>query len=93
VPPNTSIKRAQKNHPSDQIIRNKDGEVETRRIIDSPEQMNLSLSSMIEPNSFEEANKDEFWYKAMDQELDQIEKNDTRELVPRLKNNNVIRKK
>ena len=29
---------------------------------------------MIAPNSFEEANKDEFWNKAMDEELDQIEK-------------------
>jgi hypothetical protein len=41
-------------------------------------------------NSFEEANKDEFWKKAMDEELDQIEKNDTWELVPRPKNKNVI---
>jgi hypothetical protein len=45
---------------------------------------------MIEPNCFEEANKDEFWNKAMDEELDQIEKNDTWELVPRPKNKNVI---
>jgi hypothetical protein len=45
---------------------------------------------MIEPNNFEEANKDEFWNKAMDEELDQIEKNDTWELVPRPKNKNVI---
>jgi hypothetical protein len=45
---------------------------------------------MIERNSFEEANNDELWNKAMDEELDQIEKNDTWELVPRLKNKNVI---
>jgi hypothetical protein len=45
---------------------------------------------MIEPNTFEEANKDEFWNKAMDEELDQIEKNDTWELVPRLKSKNAI---
>jgi hypothetical protein len=31
---------------------------------------------MIEPSSFEEANKDELWNKAMDEEFDQIEKND-----------------
>jgi hypothetical protein len=43
----------------------------------SPEQMHLVVSSMIEPTRFEEANKDEFWNKAMDKELDQIEKNDT----------------
>jgi hypothetical protein len=33
---------------------------------------------------------DEFWNKAMDEEMDQIEKNDTWELVPRPKNKNVI---
>jgi hypothetical protein len=90
VPPKTPRKRVQKNHPSDHIIINKDEGVETRRRIYSPEQTHLALSSMIEPNSFEEANKDEFWNKAMDEELDQIEKNDTLELVPRPKNKNVI---
>jgi hypothetical protein len=38
----------------------------------------------------EEANKDEFWNKAVNEELDQIEKNDTWELVPRPNNKNVI---
>jgi hypothetical protein len=52
--------------------------------------MHLSLSYTIELNSFEEANKDEFWNRTMDEELDQIEKNDTWELVPRPKNKNVI---
>jgi hypothetical protein len=56
----------------------------------SPEQMHLALSSTIEPNFFKEANKDEFWNNAMDEELDQIEKNDTWELVPKPKNKNVI---
>jgi hypothetical protein len=60
VPPKTPRKRVQKNHPSYQIIRNKDARVETRRRICSPEQMYLALSSMIEPNFFEEFNKDEF---------------------------------
>jgi hypothetical protein len=45
---------------------------------------------MIEPNIFEEPSKDEFWNKAMDEELDQIDKNDTWELVTRPKNKNVI---
>ena len=61
-----------------------------RRKIHSPEQTHLALLSTIEPNYFEEANKDEFWNKAMDEELDQIEKNDTWKLVPRPKNKNVI---
>jgi hypothetical protein len=90
VSPKTPSKRVQKNHPSDQIIGNKDAGVETRRKIRSPEQTHLALLSTIEPNCFEEANKDEFWNKAMNEELDQIEKNDTWELVPRPKNKNVI---
>jgi hypothetical protein len=77
------------NHSSDQIIGNKDAGVETRRIICSPEQTHLALTSTIEPTYFEEASKDEFWNKAMDEELDQIEKNDTWELVPRPKEKNV----
>jgi hypothetical protein len=52
--------------------------------------MHLALSYMIEPTYFEEAIKDEFWNKAMDEELDQIRKNDTWELVPRPKDKNVI---
>jgi FtsZ-interacting cell division protein YlmF len=55
VPPKTPRKQVQKNHPSDQIIGNKDAGVETRRRICSPEQMHLALLSTIEPNSFEEA--------------------------------------
>jgi hypothetical protein len=76
VPPKTPSKRVQKNHPSDQIIRNKDVEVETRIRICSPKQIHLALLSTIERNSFEEASKDELWNRAMDEELDQIEKND-----------------
>jgi hypothetical protein len=46
--------------------------------------------STVEPSSFEEANMDELWIKAMNEELDQIDKNDTWELVPRPRNKNVI---
>ena len=66
MPPNTPSKRIQKNHPSDHIIRNKDAGVETRRRNHSPKQMHLALLSTIEPNSFEEDSKDEFWNKGMD---------------------------
>jgi hypothetical protein len=80
----------QKNHPSEQIIGNKDVRVETRRRIRSPKQQHLALLSTIEPSNFEEVSKDEHWIKDMDEELDQIEKNDTWELVLRPKNKNVI---
>ena len=81
MPPKTPSRRVQKNHPSDQIIGNKDAGVETRREIHSPKKMHLAPSSMIQPTYFEEASKDKFWNKAMDEELDQIDKNDTWELV------------
>jgi hypothetical protein len=90
VPPKRPSRGLQKNHPSYQIIGKKHAGVETKRRIHSPEQTHLSLSSMIEPTSFEEARKDEFLNKAMDEELDKIEKNDTWELVPRPKDKNVI---
>jgi hypothetical protein len=90
VTPKTPSRRVQKNHPSDQIIGKKDAGVEPRRRICSPEQRHLVLTSTIEPTYFEEANKDEFWNKAMDEELDQIENNDTWELFPRPKYKNVI---
>jgi hypothetical protein len=90
VRPKTPTRQVQNNHPPDHIIANKDAKVETRRRIHSPEQTHLALTYMIEPTYFEEASKDEFWSKAMDEEMDQIEKNDTWELVPRPKDKNVI---
>jgi hypothetical protein len=90
VPPNTPSRRVQKNHSSDPIIINKDAGVETRRRIHSLKQTHLALSSTIEPICFEEARKDEFWNKAMDEELNQIEKNGTWELVPIPNDKNVI---
>jgi hypothetical protein len=50
----------------------------------------IALLSHIEPSSIKEACKDENWVNAMNEELDQIEKNQTWELVPRSKNKNVI---
>ena len=46
--------------------------------------------STIKPSIFEESRNDEHWVKAMKEELDQIEKNATWELVPRPKDKNVI---
>jgi len=42
------------------------------------------------PSNFEEASQNEHWVVAVNEELYQIEKNDTWELVPRLKDKNVI---
>jgi hypothetical protein len=45
---------------------------------------------MVEPNNFNEDNKDVNWLKSMNEELEQIENNDTWELVPRPVDKNVI---
>jgi hypothetical protein len=48
------------------------------------------MISVIEPKIFAEASKSEEWIKAMNEELDQIGKNHTWELVPRPKDKNVV---
>ena len=52
--------------------------------------MEIALLSHIEPTSIKEVCKDENWVNAMNEELDQIEKNQTWEIVPRPQNKNVI---
>ena len=56
-----------------------------RRKVQTPKQVHLYLLSTVEPSGFEEAKNDEHWIKAMEEELSQIEKNETWELVPRSK--------
>ena len=65
-------------------------ETKRRRKVQKPKQVHLSLLFIVEPRSFEEAKMDEHWIKAMEEELSQIEKNETWELVPRPKDKNVI---
>ena len=50
----------------------------------------MSLLSIVEPRNFEKSKDDEHWIKEMEEELSQIEKNETWELVPRPKDKNVI---
>ena len=45
---------------------------------------------MVEHKNLIESNKDDNWIKAMNEELDQVEKNQTWELVPRPKAKNAI---
>jgi hypothetical protein len=45
---------------------------------------------MLEPKNFNEANKDDHWVKAMNDELDQIEKKKTWEMVQRPEGKNII---
>jgi hypothetical protein len=48
------------------------------------------LLSKIEPKNFTQASEDKHWVNSMEEELNQIEKNETWELVPRPKDKNVI---
>ena len=49
-----------------------------------------ALISLVEPKNFAEARKNNDWISGMNDELDQLEKNQTWELVPRTKGMNVI---
>jgi hypothetical protein len=88
---NSFSKIIQKNHPASQIIGEKDKGVQTKRkIIKTIEQSHIALISMLEPKNFIEASKYDHWVKAMNEELDQIEKNNTWEMVQRPEGKNVI---
>jgi hypothetical protein len=52
--------------------------------------MNFSLLSKIERKIFSQDSEFKHWVNVMKEELNQIEKNETWELVPRPKDNNVI---
>jgi hypothetical protein len=86
--PKSPSKRVQKNHPKSQIIGNKNAGVEMRRRLDFESEQ--TMLSLIGPNSFKEAIKNKDWIEAMKDELDQIEKNQTWELVLIPKDKNVI---
>ena len=76
----TPSRRVQKNHLEEQIIGNTSDGVQTRRQI--MYQTEVAYLSQVEPTSIKEACKDASWVKAMNEELDQIERNQTWDLVP-----------
>jgi hypothetical protein len=92
TPSKTPNKRVQRNHPEEKIIGDINAGVETRskRQESSSNHKHVSLLSLFEPKNVEEAINDEYWMKAMKEEISQIEKNETWELVPRPLNKNVI---
>ena len=79
----------QKNHPESQILGEKGSGVQTRRTLVGSSN-HLAFLSTVEPHNVNQASKDECWIQAMNEELDQIEKNHTWELVPRPHDKNVI---
>ena len=79
-------KYVKRHHPTTQIIGDKDARPMTRKRLKSES----CLLSMKEPKSVKDELEDVDWYKAMEEEIEQIEKNKTWSLVPRLEGKNVI---
>ena len=82
-----SIRSARRDHPEDLIIGNLDEGMKLRQT--TRKDVTL-LALLIEPNLFKEAYEDENWNKAMQDELEQIKKSETWELISRPKDKNVI---
>jgi hypothetical protein len=59
-------------------------------LIKDSEQSHVAFLSMTEPENFDESSQHDDWIRAMNEELDHIEKKNTWELVPRPKDKNVI---
>src|ERR1044072_177118 len=88
----TSQKRnwTRKSHPEDQILGNKNAPVGTRSAFRTSEENLLSLVSLIEPTSIDEALLDKDWVLATEEELNQFSKNDVWDLVKKPKGVHVI---
>ncbi|KAK2426713.1 putative mitochondrial protein [Trifolium repens] len=80
--------RVQKNHPKDLIIGNPEQGITTRRTNDVI--ANTCFVSMFEPKNIKEALTDEAWIEAMQEELNQFERSEVWDLVPRPEDVNVI---
>src|SRR5580765_7828591 len=82
--------RARESHPEELILGSKDAPVRTRSAFRPSEENHLSLVSLIEPTSVDEALLDKDWILAMKEELDQFSKNDMWDLVQKPKGVHVI---
>jgi len=79
-------------HPEDQIIGNKDNPRRTRSYLRQEESM-IDLLSVIEPATVDVALSDDGWILAMQEELNQFQRNFVLDLVPKPQQNNIIRTK
>ena len=74
APPRRRKEWIQKNHPSNQII----GDINERRQLRSSQQAHVTFLATFDPSSFEEANQNEQWVVAMNEELEK-----SRRITPR----------
>ncbi|KAG9444345.1 hypothetical protein H6P81_015685 [Aristolochia fimbriata] len=84
--------RVHKNHPTELIIGNIHDGIKTRGKRPHFAEMVqfVCYTSSLEPKKVEDALKDEYWIKAMQEELEQFERNEVWTLVPRPENANII---
>ena len=78
-----------KSHPSDLIIEGPSDKIVTRHTLRNYCN-HIAFISQIEPKSFLEAEKDDHWIMAMQDELNQFERNKVWHLVPRPSHQSVI---
>ncbi|WJX52128.1 hypothetical protein P8452_38270 [Trifolium repens] len=76
-------------HPEDLILGNKESPRKTRSDYQQHDSL-LGLISMIEPKNVDEALSDDGWIVAMQDELNQFQRNDVWDLVPRPTHKNII---
>jgi hypothetical protein len=76
-------------HPEDLILGNKESPRKTRSDYQQLDSL-LGLISMIEPKNVDEALTDDGWIVAMQDELNQFQRNDVWDLVPRPAHKNII---
>jgi len=76
-------------HPEDQIIGNIDSPRRTRSYFRQEESM-IGLLSVIEPTTVDEALSNDGWILAMQEELNQFQRNDVWDLVPKPPQKNII---
>jgi len=76
-------------HPEDQIIGNKESPRRTRSYFRREESM-IGLLSVIEHTTIDEALSNDGWILAMQEELNQFQRNDVCDLEPKLQQKNII---
>ena len=76
-------------HPEDQIIRNKESPRRTRSYFRQEESM-IGLLAVIEPTTVDETLSDDGWILAMQEELNQFQRNDVWDLVSKPQQKNIM---
>jgi hypothetical protein len=76
-------------HPEELILGNKDSPRKTRSSFRNEDSL-IGLISLVEPSSTDEALADDAWIVAMQEELNQFERNEVWSLVPKPSKKNII---